>query len=112
MAVQGARERISRAALSWGGVTQYPHRFGGTEYRLGRREIGHVHDDHLVDIAFPKLVRDEIVEAGLAKAHHLLPKSGWVSFYIESADVVDQAVALLRRSYELAVAHGSGNEEA
>ena len=40
MPVGDAKERIGAALLSWSGITAQPHRFGGTEYRLGRREIG------------------------------------------------------------------------
>lgn len=36
------------------GITSQPYRFGGTEYNVGRPEIGHVHGDSLVDIPFPK----------------------------------------------------------
>jgi len=102
MAVKGASEEIRQAVLSWQGVTARPHRFGGMEYRLGRRELGHVHGDALVDVPFPKGVRDEIVAAGLAEPHHVLPKSGWVSFYLRKATDVQRAVELLQRSYELA----------
>jgi hypothetical protein len=100
----GTRERITKAALSWEGVTTHPHRFGGTEYRFGRRELGHIHGDHMVDIPFPKRVRDDVVAAGRAQAHHLLPETGWVSFYIQEPGDVEQAIALLRESFELAVA--------
>lgn len=103
MAVYGARERISQAVLSWEGVTAHAHRFGGTEYRLGRRELGHVHGDYLVDIPFPTRVRDEVVATGHAEAHHLLSESGWVSFHIREAADVERAIALLRQSFELAV---------
>jgi hypothetical protein len=102
MSIQGAREQIREAVLSWAEVTAHPHRFGGTEFRLGKREIGHVHGDTLVDIPFPKKVRDELVAAGRAEAHHVLPESGWVSFYIREAADVERAVELLRLSYEIA----------
>lgn len=98
-----AREQIQFAALSWSGVTSRPHRFGGTEYRLGRREIGHVHGDTLVDVPFPKPVRDDLIAAGQAEPHHVLPNSGWISFRIKNAGDVDRAIALLRRSYDLAL---------
>ncbi|HET9376633.1 MAG TPA: luciferase family protein [Chthoniobacterales bacterium] len=97
-------EQIHSAAMSWLGVTAQPHRFGGTEYRFGKREIGHIHGDHLVDIPFPKNVRNEVVAAGIAEPHHILPNSGWISFYIKRADQVESAIALLRRSYDLATA--------
>ena len=102
MAIPEARQTIEETVLTWPGVVARPHRFGGTEYRLGHREIGHIHGDHLLDIAFPKPVRDEIVAAGQAQPHHVLPDTGWVSFYLRKAEDVDHAIALLHRSYELA----------
>jgi hypothetical protein len=90
--------------MSWAGVTARPHRFGGTEYRFGTREIGHIHGDHLLDIPFPMSVRHELVATGLAEPHHILPNSGWISFYIKRTDQVEPAIALLRRSYDLACA--------
>lgn len=103
MSVKGAQQSITKAVTSWKGVTSQPHRFGGVEYVIGKREIGHVHGDHLVDIPFPKRVRDEIVAAGRAQPHHILPETGWVSFYMRRESDVEQAIALLKQSYEIAV---------
>lgn len=97
-------EKIHARVMEWPGVSDHPHRFGGREYRLEKREIGHIHGDWLVDIPFPTRVRDELVASGRAEAHHVLPDSGWVSYYLHSESDAQGAVALLRRSYELAVA--------
>jgi hypothetical protein len=102
MAVSGAKERIDGALQGWSGITSQPHRFGGTEYCLGRREIGHVHGDSLVDIPLPKKVRNEMVTAGRAEPHHILPDSGWFSVYLRQASDVDRAIELLRFSLEIA----------
>ena len=102
MSVHDAQEEISEAVLKWEGVTAHPHRFGGTEYRLGKREIGHVHGNSLVDIPFPTKVRHEVVATGLAKPHHILPDSGWISFYIRETADISRAIALLKRSFEIA----------
>lgn len=104
MAVHNAQKTINQQLLTWDGVTAHPHRFGGTEYRLGKREIGHIHGDHLVDIPFPTKVRNEVVAAGRAEAHHILPDSGWISFYLREPEDVDGAIDLLHESLELAVA--------
>jgi hypothetical protein len=103
MAVQGAQEQITIAATSWEGVEAHPHRFGGTEYRLGRREISHIHSDHLVDIPFPTRIRDQVVDEGRAQPHHILPDSGWVSFYLNEPADIEAAIVLLRQSFEIAV---------
>ena len=108
MSVRGAGQTIKTNVSAWEGITAHAHRFGGTEYRLGDREIGHVHGDGLVDIPFPTKVRNEIVAAGQAAPHHVLPESGWVSFYIREPGDVERAISLLRRSYEIALSHRTG----
>ena len=105
MSFRGAQSRIREAVTGWERVTEAPHRFGGVEFRLGRRELGHIHGDRLVDIPFPKRVRDEIVSAGDAQPHHILPETGWVSLFINSDEDVERAIRLLRRSFLLAVEH-------
>ena len=89
-------------------VVAAPHRFGGSEFRLGTREIGHIHGDALVDIPFPKKMRDEIVSAGEAEPHHVLPDTGWVSFYLREPADVERAIALLHRSYQVALRQRGG----
>ncbi len=103
MSASNAQKIITEALLSWDGVSTVPHRFGGVEYRLGTRELGHIHGDHLVDIPFPKKIRDEIVAAKLAEPHHILPETGWVSFYLRENGDVQKAIDLLHRSYEIAL---------
>lgn len=104
MSIRGASKTIHAAVTGCPGITAHPHRFGGTEYRLGeRRETGHIHGDALVDIPFPKKVRDEVVAAGRAKPHHILPDSGWISFHLHEAADVERAVDLSRLSYEVAM---------
>lgn len=98
----GAMEKVRRAVMEWEGVTVEPHRFGGIEFRQGRRELGHLHGDSLVDIPFPMKIRNELVEAQKVMPHHILPKSGWISFAIEDEGSIAEAIALLRRSFELA----------
>lgn len=104
MPVAGAGELIHQAVTRWEEIASAPHRFGGTEFRVGHREVGHVHGDSLVDIPFPLSVRDELVESRAAEPHHVLPRSGWVSVYLRNPRDVDRAIQLLRRSYEMAVA--------
>lgn len=102
MPVSGAQRRIREVAMSWDGVTAGRHRFGGVEFPLARRELGHIHADFLVDIPFPKEIRDELVRAGQAEPHHILPNSGWVSVFLRSEQDVERAITLLHRSLSLA----------
>jgi hypothetical protein len=104
MPVAGANAQITAEVLSWPHTSAAPHRFGGVEYRIGRREIGHIHGDSWLDIPFPTAVRRELIEAGQAEPHHLLPASGWITFYLRQSTDVAHALALLHRSYTLAAA--------
>ena len=100
---EGAGARIAREVLSWPGVTAEPHRFGGVELQLGRRELGHLHGDGLADLPFPVKVREELVAAGRAELHHVLPDTGWVSYWIRRPEDVAGALDLFRLAYDRAV---------
>jgi Family of unknown function (DUF5519) len=84
-------------------VTSHPHRFGGTEYRLGKREIGHIHGERMVDISLTKKARDQAIPEGKAEAHHILPNSGWVSIWLREPKNLDDALELLHRSFQTAL---------
>jgi len=92
-------ERIAAEVESWSGVSSGPHRFGGVEFRLGRRELGHLHGDRIADLAFPRRVRDELIASGRALPHHVLPESGWVTVPIH-VDDLDAVIELFRLAYE------------
>jgi hypothetical protein len=92
-------QSIISEVSSWEGVTSTPHRFGGTEFSLGKVEIGHVHSGGLVDIPYTRKIRDALVADGQAQPHHLLEESGWISFYVRGGDDVAQAMRLFRLSY-------------
>ena len=95
---------IQAEVASWEGVSVHPHRFGGVEFRFGRRELGHLHGDppRLVDLPFHRTIRNMLVETGRALPHHVLPDSGWVSKQIRSEADADDAIELFRLSYERA----------
>jgi Family of unknown function (DUF5519) len=100
--ITGAQARITAEVGSWPGITVGSHQFGGVQYQLGRREIGHMHGDYVADLPFPRRVRDELIAAGRADYHHALPDSGWVTFRIRGEDDVASAIELFRLGYERA----------
>ena len=91
---------IINAVERWPGVTAHPHRFGGIEFQRNGHEIGHLHGSHQADLPFPVRLRRELVAAGKAELHHMLPDTGWVSFYIRNTDDIAGAIALFRLNYE------------
>jgi hypothetical protein len=98
--MKGAGDLIREAVTSWPGVEALPHRFGGLEYRYGRKEMGHVHGDRLADLPLPRKLHDEVIAAGRAQPHHVLPETGWVSRWISSADEAEEVIALFRINYD------------
>lgn len=94
------REVLVDELLTWAGVTMGPHRFGGIEFLLEGKEIGHLHGDNLVDLLLSKSKRDEVVAAGLAQPHHIYPDSSWVSIYLKSDQDINHAIELLRFNYD------------
>jgi len=94
------RERIEGELARWDGLESRPHRFGGVEFRYGGHEIGHLHGDRLADLPFPRRVREELVAAGKARPHHVLPQTGWVSYPIRDDGDVEGALELFRLNYE------------
>lgn len=103
-------DRLRAEVLSWPGVSEGEHEFGGVELRVGKRELGHLHDDlDLADLPFPTRVRDELVKAGRAMPHHIFPNTGWVSYEVDDEASLPGAIALFRLSYERAMAARRSN---
>ena len=101
--VPGAQQRIVNEVSTWKRVTASPHRFGGTEFKVGRREIGHIHGDYQADIAFPMTVRNRLIVEKRADPHHILPESGWITFRFTTDADVSRAIELFKLSYDLAI---------
>lgn len=94
-------ERITKEILSWTDVTSEPHRFGGIEFRLNKREIGHIHGERVADLPFPMKIRNELISSGRASPHHVLPKSGWISYWIgKGEEDVPAVIELFKMRYE------------
>jgi hypothetical protein len=99
-----ASEVIIEEVSSWPGVEVSPHRFGGVEFHVGKRELGHLHGDHLADLPFTRAIRDELLAAGRVVRHRPLPDSGWASRHIHTAEDVTAVVELLRMQYDRVMA--------
>lgn len=106
--------RIEAAVTSWDGVTTHDHRFGGREFRYGRRELGHLHGDRTAHFGFPKEVWNELFEAGRIDYHPVFPgKPGYGARRMDTDDDVRDVIAMIRLNYERAVArHGLPDPEA
>ena len=93
-------DAIEREVRTWPGVTVASHGSGFIEFRIGRRELGHLHGSRLADLPFPVRIREQLVSDGKAQLHHAHPESGWVSFYIQSEDDISAVIDLFRLNYQ------------
>ncbi len=104
MSEQRASERITEEVTSWPGVVAGPGRRGEFAFKVGSREIGHLHGDHAAHFGFPKAVWRELIEQGRIDYHPVFPGgSGFGTRRIESDDDVDDVIALMRLNYERVV---------
>ena len=99
-----ASERITAEVTSWPGVTAGVGERGEFGFRVGRREIGHLHGDRVLHIGFPKAVWHELHDAGRIDYHPVFPgKPGYASRALASDEDVEDAIALIRLNYDRAV---------
>jgi hypothetical protein len=74
-------------------------------FRAGIHEIGHLHGDHALHLAFPKRIWADLHEQGRITYHPVFPdKPGPASRRIEDDDDVREVIALLRLNYDRIVA--------
>ena len=93
-------ENIKHEILSWPGVTSNPYQFGGVEFRVNKRDMGHIHGEKLADLPFPIKLRKEIITSGKALPHIIYPESMWVSYIIHSEEDIPKIIDLFRLQYE------------
>jgi hypothetical protein len=109
-----ASERITEEVTSWPGVTAGVGRRGEFGFRVGKREIGHLHGDHAAHFGFPKAVWTSLFEQGRIDYHPVFPgRPGFGARRIESEGDVEDVIAIMRLNYERVVArHGLPGEAA
>lgn len=103
-----ASQEITEAVTSWPGVDAGPGRRGEFAFRLGRRELGHLHGDRTAHFGFPKEVWTELFEAGRIDYHPVFPgKPGFGARRIETEDDIRDVIELMRLNYDRVVGrHG------
>jgi hypothetical protein len=96
-----ASQQITEEVTSWPGIEAGPGRRGEFSFRVGRREIGHLHGDHAAHFSFPKAVWRELYDEGRVVHHPVFPgKQGPAARRIEDEDDVRDVIALLRLNYD------------
>jgi hypothetical protein len=102
---QTASEQITEEVTSWPGVTAGPGRRGEFAFKVGSREIGHLHGDHAAHFSFPKQLWTELKDQGRIVHHPVFPeKQGPAARRIEDEADVRDVIELLRLNYDRVVA--------
>jgi hypothetical protein len=108
MSEQTPSERITEEVTSWPGIEAGPGRRGEFAFRVGAREIGHLHGNHAAHFSFPKDVWAELREQNRIVDHPVFPgRVGPAARRIENEADVEDVIRLLRLNYDRLVArHG------
>jgi hypothetical protein len=101
-----ASERITAEVTSWPGVEAGIGRRGEFGFTVGRRQLGHLHGDHVAHFGFPKEVGARLRQEGRVGPHPVAPsKPAWAARRIETEADVQDVIELIRLNYERVVAH-------
>jgi Family of unknown function (DUF5519) len=98
---RSASRRITDEVTSWPGVTAGHGRRGEFAFKIGPREIGHLHGDHAAHLSFPKDVWQRLYDEGRVDYHPVFPgKPGHASRRIENDDDVRDVIVMIRMNYD------------
>src|SRR3954453_23074029 len=95
---------IAESVLEWPGVTAGPGRRGEYSFKVGAREIGHLHGERVAHFGFPRSVWRELYDAGRIDYPPVFPgRPGFGAREIRTDDDVRDVIAILRLQYERVV---------
>jgi hypothetical protein len=113
ISTQTPSEQITEEVAAWPGVETGYGRRGEFAFKVGRREIGHLHGDHAAHFAFPKDVWFELRDQSRVAEHPVFPgKVGPAARRIEGAADVRDVIELMRLNYDRIIARPSAVDEA
>jgi len=100
-------EQIQETVGAWPGVAIDTGEIGETAFKVGRREIGHLHGEHAAHFSFPRPLWHELHDSGRIEHHPVFPdKTGPGARRIATDDDVADVIELFRLNYERIAARG------
>jgi hypothetical protein len=98
---QTASRQITEEVSSWPGVEAGPGRRGEFAFKVGRREIGHLHGDHVAHFGFPADTGAKLRVQGRVGPHPVAPDSPKLaSRRIRNQSDVRDVIELMRLNYD------------
>jgi hypothetical protein len=96
-----ASRRITDEVTSWPGVEAGHGSRGEFGFRVGNREIGHLHGDRVAHFGFPRDVGAQLRAEGRVGPHPVNPHSTKMAARALETDAdVEDAIALMRLNYD------------
>jgi hypothetical protein len=87
---------VEKNAQRLPGVTLGVHRLGGIGFFFRGKESSHIHGNGLLDCFVGRTNREQLVNDGRALPHHIFPRSGWISYWVQDDKDVRPALDLIR----------------
>ncbi len=98
---QTPSQQITDEVASWPGIEAGQGRRGEFAFKLGRREIGHLHGDRSAHFSFPPELWAQLKEQSRIVEHPVFPgKVGLAARRIANEEDVRDVIALMRLNYE------------
>lgn len=89
-------DEIEASVLRWEGANTTTHEYGGIQFNIRHKEIGHIHSNGLVDVLLSKTLKSQLLSECRITNHHTFQQSGWVSFYLRTSEDKAYAIRLLK----------------
>jgi hypothetical protein len=113
IATQTPSEQITAEVAGWAGVETGYGRRGEFAFKVGRRELGHLHGDHAAHFAFPKTVWHELRAAERIVDHPVFPgRVGPAARPIHDDGDVRDVIELMRINYQRITAPAAASDSA
>lgn len=93
-------ENLRSWILQLPGVTEAPHRFGGTEFQMEGIEFMHSHGHSWLDIRLSKEDQASVLKTGEALRHRFAPQAGWISLRLEHSEDLVNGRKIIQMAYE------------
>ena len=106
-------QTITAAVTSWPGVEVDDGELGELSFKVGRREIGHLHGEHVAHFSFPRTTWVALIEQRRIVPHPVFPEKRGPAErrIVTEADVVD-VIELLRFNYDRVVDRAASGPDA
>ena len=102
--ISNASRRIADEVMSWFGVTSGIGTRGELSFKVGRREIGHLHGNTVAHFFFDKALWRDLREAERISIHPVFPdREGPAARRIHAEEDIDDVIRLMQLNYDEAI---------